>query len=144
MTGYKQLASSPWHISPPELKRLAFFIAGFLHSISQKHPPSFCLLFPLSLLHTNYSFLLPLPEPPSPHSAPSLPEITLLGPHPSVILIFFSARYRRASRIQAIPTNDNNNSLKCRRQSGPPLLLPCVSLSDFLLSPSCSLIRLPR
>lgn len=71
--------------------------------------------------------------------------MSLPSPHLSIILIssvlFLS---RRNYQIQATQTNDNNNSAKCRRRSGP---LSCCPLShspaSFVL-PLFSLSLLPR
>lgn len=86
---------------------------------------------PLSSLLFNYSFLSsPYVPPTSTHSVPSLPYVSSpLSPHLSVIRIFLSfCLSRRTYRIQAAQTNDNNNSLKCRRWSSPPSRCP-LSLS---------------
>lgn len=69
--------------------------------------------------------------------------MSLPSPHLSIILIpsvlFLS---RRNYQIQATQTNDNNNSVKCRRRPGPSLLLPSLpillplssSLASFFFS----------
>lgn len=114
--------------------------------------PSPCSI-PLSSLLFNYSFLSPPYVPPtSTHSVPSLPYVSsFLSPHLSVILIFLFLYFkvslcrslsRWKYRIQAAQTNDNNNSLKCRRWSSPlshcPLSLfsSCVFLPPSFSCPS--------
>lgn len=97
--------------------------------------PSPCSI-PFSALLFNYSFLSPPYVPPSsPHS--------ITSPHLSLILISFFLSLDGTTEFRPPKTNDNNNSLKCRRESG--LLYYCpLSLSPpasfFLLFP----VLLPR